>query len=246
MKLVIAENAQQVNYMAADMIEDLVKRKTDCVLGLATGSTPVGTYQELIARYDQNIIDFSQVTTFNLDEYYGLDVEHPQSYHTFMAKNLFDHINIPKNQINIPSGTVKDATEHCATYEKVILEAGGIDLQILGIGGNGHIGFNEPAEELRARTHLVELKEETIEANSRFFNDKEEVPKHAITMGIGTIFQARKILLIAVGEGKAKIIQDLLQSEITTNLPASMLKLHRDVTILVDRDAACLIDDHLI
>lgn len=243
MKIEIAQNREEVSQLAADKLEQLIKENPQAVigLGLATGSTPIGTYQELIRRYKKGAIDFSQVKTFNLDEYYGLDSEHPQSYHSFMREQLFNHINIKEENIHIPSGTPEDVVQYCRSYEQKIESEGGIDLQILGIGRNGHIGFNEPASELQANTHLVRLAQETIEANARFFNRAEEVPKYAITMGIQSILKASRVLLLATGEGKAEIIQRLVDSGITTDIPASLLKLHPHVTILVDQEAGSLV-----
>ncbi len=237
-KLWIGEHAQAVAEHAVDLIEQTIKGKPACVLGLATGSTPLKTYQEMIRRYREGRLDFSQVTTFNLDEYYGLDENHPQSYHSFMYENLFRYINIPRERIHIPSGTPQDIEAYCRHYDQRIAESGGIDLQLLGIGPNGHIGFNEPADELQAGTHLVRLTEDTIQANARFFPSIDDVPRQAITMGMKTILSARKIILLAEGEGKAMIIKKLMESAITTRLPASFLRLHPDVTILIDREAA--------
>lgn len=245
MKLRQVETEYEVSRLAADYIEETIKQsiieREQAVLGLATGSTPVGTYQELIRRHQQGGLDFHKVTTFNLDEYYGLDSQHPQSYATFMREQLFDHINVPKEQIHIPSGTPEDIASYCKEYEQRIEQAGGIDLQLLGIGRNGHIGFNEPASELQPDTHLVKLAQETIEANARFFEHVEDVPQYAVTMGIQTIMKAKKVLLLAIGEEKAEIIQKLVTSGITTDIPASLLKLHPDVTIIVDRAAGSLV-----
>lgn len=244
MQLVIAENSETLASVAADLIQQAIRQKPDCVLGLATGATPIGTYQELIKRYNEREIDFSQVKTFNLDEYYGLRGDHPQSYYTFMHQNLFQHINVPNENIHIPSGVPENVVKYCKDFEQVISASGGIDVQLLGIGKNGHIGFNEPAEELQADTHLVRLSDETIEANSRFFTKKEEVPQYAITMGIGTIISAKKVILLAYGKEKEKIIQKLFQTGITTDLPASFLRLHPNVTVLVDREAGSLVKDY--
>lgn len=237
MKLWIGSHAQELAEQAADRIEALVRRKPDAVLGLATGSTPLATYRELIRRFRAGRIDFSRVRTFNLDEYYGLGPDHPQSYHHYMYEHLFRHINIPNEHVHIPSGTVTDVESYCREYEDKIASCGGIDLQLLGIGVNGHIGFNEPAEELMPGTHLVKLTDETIRANARFFDSQAEVPRYAITMGMSTIMSARQILLLAEGESKAGIIRQLFDSGITTDIPASFLRLHRDVTVLVDRAA---------
>jgi glucosamine-6-phosphate deaminase len=243
MRLQMAQTKDEVSQLAADMIEQIVKERPQAVLGLATGSTPIATYQELIQRYQDGKIDFSQVKTFNLDEYYGLDSCHPQSYHSFMREQLFNHINIKKENIHIPSGTPENVVKYCRAYEQRIEESGGIDLQILGIGRNGHIGFNEPSNELQSDTHLVQLASETIEANARFFERKEDVPRYAITMGIQTILQAKSLLLLVTGKEKAEIVQKLFDSGITTDIPASFLKLHSNVTVLVDQEAGSLVGE---
>lgn len=234
MKSWVGANSQAVAEYAADLVEETIRQKPDCVLGLATGSTPVKTYQELIKRYKEGRIDFSQVRTFNLDEYYGLLPSHPQSYHYFMQEQLFRHVNIRPENIHVPIGTPDDVLAYCQEYERLIAEFGGIDLQLLGIGINGHIGFNEPADELEPYTHHVQLTEETIQANARFFDSVDEVPRQAITMGMSTIMSARRILLLAEGDSKAAIIKQLFEAGITTRLPASLLRLHSDVTVLVD------------
>lgn len=241
MKIEIVKNKDEVSQLTTDFIEQLIKENPKAVLGLATGSTPIGTYQELIRRYEAGLIDFSQVVTFNLDEYYGLNSDHPQSYHSFMREQLFNHINVKDENIHIPTGTPEDVVQYCHMYEQKIEDVGGIDLQILGIGRNGHIGFNEPSTELQADTHLVRLTPETIEANSRFFEREEDVPQFAITMGIQTILKAKKVLLLATGKEKAEIVQRLFDSGITTDIPASLLKLHPQVTILVDQEAGSLV-----
>lgn len=243
MKLYLATDEKKVSCLAADKIEQIIKRNPHAVLGLATGSTPIGTYKELVHRYQDGKIDFSNVKTFNLDEYYGLDSGHPQSYLSFMNKHLFQHINIKAEHIHIPFGTPDDIPAYCRQYEQMIEKAGGIDLQILGIGGNGHIGFNEPSHELKADTHFVRLAEETIQDNARFFATVEDVPKSAITMGIQTIMKAKEILLLALGKEKAEPVQHLFSSGITTDFPASLLKLHPNVTVLVDKYAGQLIEN---
>jgi glucosamine-6-phosphate deaminase len=241
MKIIIMGTEQDLHAKAADLIGQQLREKPASVLGLATGSTPIGTYQELIRRYRAEKLDFSQATTFNLDEYYSLSDEHPQSYHAFMHEKLFDRINVPKERINIPSGTPLDVGAYCESYDKKIEAAGGIDLQLLGIGFNGHIGFNEPADQLEPNTHLIKLTENTIEANARFFDNPDEVPKYAITMGVGTILKSKKLLLLATGRSKSEIIHKLVYSGISTQLPASLLKLHPDATILVDQEAGILL-----
>lgn len=238
MKIIVAKDYEEMSKKAADIVAAQVILKPDSILGLATGSTPVGMYRELVKRYQAGDIDFSNVVTFNLDEYCGLDAENPQSYHYFMMENLFNHINIPKQNIHIPSGSAADIQAECEQYEQKIKEAGGIDLQVLGIGRNGHIGFNEPAAYFEAKTHLVELDEDTIQANARFFNSMEEVPRRAISMGIRTIMQARKILLLANGEAKAEAIYKTVQGPIMPQVPASILQLHPDVVMILDQEAA--------
>lgn len=241
MHVYILESAADVARKAADMIQHTIHQKTNCILGLATGSTPVATYKELISRYNQNDLDFEKVRTFNLDEYYGLEKSHSQSYYTFMQNNLFQHINIRNENIHVPCGTPENVDEYCREYEQFITNSGGIDLQLLGIGTNGHIGFNEPAEELEASTHLVRLSEQTIKSNSRFFNSINEVPQYAITMGIKTILQAKLIILLAVGKEKSEIIRKRCDTGITTDIPASFLKIHPNVVVIVDKDAGSLI-----
>lgn len=239
MKLIIKKDYDELSKIAAEIILAEINKKPDMVLGLATGSTPIGTYKKLIDFYNEGKVDFSKVTTFNLDEYYGLLPQNSQSYHYFMHKNLFSHINIKPENIHIPNGQAKDADEYVKEYDKTIENAGGIDLQILGIGANGHIAFNEPADELFVGTHLTGLTQSTIEANSRFFNSIDEVPKKAITMGIGSIIKAKKILLLANGKSKAKIIAQLLNNDtITTRIPASVLLLHNDTTLIIDKEAS--------
>ena len=205
---------------------------------MATGSTPIGTYNELIKAHKEYGLDFSKVKTFNLDEYVGLDGEHLNSYRYFMNEKLFDHININKENTYIPNGRVKNLDDYCKEYDNDIDRAGGIDIQILGIGTNGHIAFNEPADRLSVGTSIVNLTESTIKDNSRFFDSMDEVPKTAITMGIGSILKAKKIILLASGKSKAPVMKKLLEENmVTTQLPASFLLLHPDVTIIVDEDA---------
>ncbi|GIQ68810.1 glucosamine-6-phosphate deaminase [Xylanibacillus composti] len=242
MRIIRTENYQELSRQAADMIQAAIENKPDCVLGLATGGTPIGTYQQLVERYREGSLDFSSVTTFNLDEYYGVSSDQEQSYHAFMFEHLFRHINVSHERIHIPFGMPEDIEKHCHYYEQIIQDAGGIDLQLLGIGENGHIGFNEPARCLQADTHLVQLSQETIRANSRYFPSIAEVPKQAITMGVRTIFQAKKIVLLASGANKADMIGRMLDGRITTDIPASLLKLHPDLTIIVDREAGSRLD----
>ena len=233
----VYKNAEAIGKAAASLFAATVIRKPDCVLGFATGSTPVPTYQALSELYRDGAVDFSRVTTYNLDEYVGLGHEHEQSYYYFMTDNLFRHINVPKENIHVLSGTAKDPAAECAAYDAAIDAAGGIDLQILGIGNNGHIAFNEPASTFAPTTHVVNLTESTIQANKRFFEKVEDVPTQAYTMGIKNIMQARKVLLIVSGEGKAEILDKVLYGPVTPQVPASILQMHPDVTIVADEAA---------
>lgn len=241
MKLIVAPDYAGICEKAADIFAAEIHRNPACVLGLATGSTPVGLYQALIRRYQEGALDFSKVQTFNLDEYCGLAGDHPQSYRYFMQKNLFDHVNIPPEHTHIPSGIAVDPEQECRRYDALIESCGGIDIQLLGIGHNGHIGFNEPDDHFPVGSHLTRLAESTIQANSRFFASESEVPTHAITMGAGSILKAKKILLMASGEGKAEILCRSMTGPVTPFVPASVLQLHRDVVILADEAAASLI-----
>jgi len=237
-RVIIEPDPEAVSRKAAAMIADLVRRKPDAVLGLATGSSPLGTYRELIRLHREEGLDFSRVTTFNLDEYVGLPPSHPQSYRYFMQKNLFDHINIDPRRTHIPDGRALDFATSCATYEQQIRESGGIDLQLLGIGSVGHIAFNEPGSSLGSRTRLKTLARETIRDNARFFGSEEEVPKMAVTMGVGTILESRRCLLVAMGEGKAEAIERTVEGPVTAQVTASALQLHRDVVVVLDEPAA--------
>ena len=241
MRIIRTKNYDEMSRKAAAIIAAQVIHKPECVLGLATGGTPVGTYQNLVAWYNSGDLDFSGVSTVNLDEYRGLPREHRESYWNFMHRNLFDHVNIPAERINLPDGTNMDAQAECARYDAVIRGLGGVDLQLLGIGHDGHIGFNEPSDAFDMGTHCVDLTEETIEANKRFFASKEEVPRQAYTMGIKTIMQARKVLLVANGAGKAEIIKRAFFGPVTPEVPASILQMHPDCTIVLDAEAASLI-----
>ena len=247
MKIILTNSYDELSRKAADIIEELVSSNGNAVLGLATGSTPVGTYRELIKRYLEHSLDFSGVTTFNLDEYIGLRESNHDSYNYFMNYNLFDHININKDNTHVPDGMTNDPRTYGRLYDRMIENVGGIDLQILGIGSNGHVAFNEPAEELNLGTDLVKLSKKTIEDNSRFFESKENVPTEAISMGIGSIMKARRILLLASGEGKAEAIGQVLNSgKVTTWLPASLLLLHPDVTLICDQEAFSLVDRRIM
>ena len=238
MRIIVLDNYEEMSKRAAKMIASQVTLKPDSVLGLATGDTPLGMYKELINLYSKNEIDFNEVRTFNLDEYYGLNRENPQSYYNYMINNLFNKINIHKENINMPDGMAKDVNASCAQYENKIKALGGIDMQVLGIGGNGHIGFNEPNVNFEAETHLVNLDEQTIEANSRFFESIKDVPVKAISMGIKTIMNSKKIILLANGLNKAEAIEKAVKGKINPNIPASILQLHNDVTIIIDKEAA--------
>lgn len=240
MKFIIAGSYDEMSKIGGELLVEQIKLNNHSVLGLATGSTPLGMYRFLSEECKKGL-DFSKVITFNLDEYYGLSPEHPQSYRYFMNKNLFEHINIQKENIHIPDGLCSDVDEECSEYDRQIADAGGIDLQVLGIGRNGHIGFNEPDQALEVRTHITKLTEDTIIANSRFFNSMDEVPKMALTMGLGTIMKARKIVLLASGKDKAEILSKLAQPYVNTDVPASVLHLHKDVVVVADKEAASLI-----
>ncbi|MDX9916621.1 MAG: glucosamine-6-phosphate deaminase [Gudongella sp.] len=238
MKIIVTESYEEMSKKTADIIEEELLANDNIVLGLATGSTPIGTYNELIRRHSEGILDFSNAKSFNLDEYLGLSAEDVNSYNYFMKDKLFEHINLPNENAHVPDGLTDDPENYGDSYDKLIKESGGIDLQILGIGANGHIAFNEPAEELRYTTGPVILTEQTIEDNSRFFESKDLVPTSAVTMGMGSIMKAKRILLLANGLGKADAIAQLLNSKkITTFLPASLLLLHSDATLICDREA---------
>lgn len=228
---------------AANIISAQVIMKPDCVLGLATGSTPVGTYAQLVEWYKKGDLDFSEVKTVNLDEYKGLERSNEQSYFYFMCEHLFNKVNIDLSNVNIPDGTEPDAETECARYEAKIKELGGVDLQLLGIGHNGHIGFNEPNAQFDRRTHCVNLTQSTIDANKRFFASEDEVPRQAYTMGIKTIMQASKILMVVSGEDKAEIIEKAFVGPITPEVPASVLQLHNDVILVGDEAALSRIKD---
>ena len=237
-KVLVCKDYDTLSKKAAGILAGIVNVKPNAILGLATGSSPVGTYKELIKLNQEGLLDFSAVRTYNLDEYYPLDPSNDQSYHYFMNDNLFDHVNIDKNNVHVPDGNAPDMNKACESYEAMLNEVGGVDIQVLGIGGNGHIGFNEPTDTFVGPTHVVELTESTIKANSRFFEKIEDVPTKAISMGIASIMKAKKILLVANGTGKADAIAKTLEGPITPWVPASILQLHPDVTIIVDEAAA--------
>ena len=231
MKFIKVDNYEQLSRQAANLIAAQVIVKPNCVLGLATGSSPVGTYKNLVEWHKNGDLDFSAVTSINLDEYTGLDGENDQSYRYFMNYNLFDHVNIDKNNTYVPNGKATDLEKECAQYDARIKEKG-IDIQLLGIGLDGHIGFNEPDSCFTKETHLVTLDESTIIANARFFESIDDVPKTAVTMGMGGIMSAKKILLVANGQNKKEILQKAFFGPITPEVPASILQLHPDVTVI--------------
>lgn len=238
MKVIIKKDYEELSLEAAIFVKQKILEKPNLVLGLATGSTPLGTYQKLIEMHQKEGLDFSGITTFNLDEYVGLAASHPQSYHYYMWENLFNHINTKKENVFIPKGAVKDLKEYCHFYENQIKKRGGIDLQILGIGRDGHIGFNEPGSAFNSRTRVISLDPVTVQDNSRFFNSISEVPRKALTMGLATIMEAREILFLANGEHKAEIVARALEGSITTKVPASILQKHPCVTVILDQEAA--------
>lgn len=232
-----SKDYSELSRKAANIIASQILMKPNCVLGLATGSSPVGTYKELIQWYERGDLDFSGITSINLDEYRGLSGDNDQSYRYFMNTNLFDHVNIDKARTNVPNGLEPDAAKACSDYDQIIENAGGIDLQLLGLGHNGHIGFNEPADAFACGTQCVDLTESTINANKRFFASEDDVPRQAYTMGIGSIMKARKILVVVSGEDKAEILKKVVCGPITPQVPASVLQLHPDVTIVADEAA---------
>ena len=236
-RIIKTEDYNEMSRKAANIIAAQVISKPNCVLGLATGSTPIGTYKRLVEMYEAGDLDFSGVKTANLDEYKGLTRDNDQSYYYFMHDNLFNHVNIDPENTNIPDGTKEDAEKECAAYEELIKELGGVDLQLLGLGHNGHIGFNEPADDFPVATHCVDLQESTIEANKRFFASIDDVPRKAYTMGIGTIMNADKILILVSGEDKADIVAKAFFGPVTPQVPASVLQLHKNVTLIADAAA---------
>ena len=242
MKIYKAKDYKDMSRKAANIISAQVIMKPNCVLGLATGSTPIGTYDQLVEWYNKGDLDFSEVTTVNLDEYKGLPRTNDQSYYYFMHQHLFDRVNIDPERTNVPNGMEPDAEKECGRYEELIRSLGGVDLQLLGLGHNGHIGFNEPGEAFEKETHCVDLTESTIEANKRFFASADDVPKQAYTMGIKTIMQAKKILIVVNGENKADIVERAFFGPVTPEVPASILQLHNDETLVGDEAALAKIE----
>jgi len=240
MQIIIKDTYEEMSKIGAEIIANAIRKKPNLVLGLATGGTPIGMYKELIRMHREENLDFSKITTFNLDEYVGLPPEHEQSYYYFMRKNLFDHVNIDLSKVHVPSGLIagKDIDDYCQWYENEIKKAGGIDIQVLGLGGDGHIAFNEPGSSLASRTRIVALTEETIEANSRFFEKKEDVPRFAISMGVGTVMEAKHCLILANGEKKAGAVKAFVEGPVTSQITASALQMHPKVTALFDAKAA--------
>lgn len=237
MKIIRTRDYQDMSRKSANIISAQVILNPDSVLGLATGSSPIGTYKKLVEWCNKGDIDFSNVKTVNLDEYIGLSKDNPCSYYYFMYENLFKHINIDLKNTHIPDGTQKDTKLECERYDRLLAAVGQVDLQLLGIGNNGHIGFNEPFDTFRKSTFCVKLAQSTIDANARFFNSVEDIPRYAYTMGIGSIMSAKKILLVVHGEGKADILREAIEGPITPLVPASVLQLHNDVTIVADESA---------
>ncbi len=237
MRVIVCENYDEMSKAAAKLIEGLVTLKPNAILGLATGSTPVGMYKILSEKCKAGELDFSNVTSYNLDEYYPISPDNDQSYRYFMNENLFNHINIDKSRTFVPNGEAKDVEKECKEYDAMIDALGGADIQVLGIGNNGHIAFNEPDAELVAGTHVTGLTQSTIQANSRFFASIDDVPTKALTMGMASIMKAKKIMLLASGKGKHEVVKKLLDDKITTSNPATLLKLHNDVVIICDKEA---------
>ena len=238
MEIIVKKDYEEMSKEAAKIVKNRLLKKPNLVLGLATGSTPIGLYKELIRMHKEEGLSFKEVKTFNLDEYYGLSPEHPQSYHYFMKENLFKDIDIDSQNIQVPDGLAKEIEEYCSSYEEEIKRCGGIDLQVLGIGGDGHIGFNEPGSSLGSRTRLKTLDEGTIKDNSRFFGSIEEVPKYAITMGIGTVMDCKEIILLASGKNKAEVVARAIEGPVTSQVTASILQFHPRVIAILDEDAA--------
>lgn len=237
MNILKFDSQEKLNEAGAAIIASIVQVKPRAVLGLATGGTPVGIYEQLVNKYNQGLVSFKQATSFNLDEYVGIDSAHEQSYRYYMQQHLFNHVDIVAERTNVPNGKAEDLQGECLRYEQAMIEAGQLDIQLLGIGHNGHIGFNEPANELLSGTHVVELAEETRNANARYFESEHEVPKQAITMGIGSILKAKTLMLVVKGADKADIVKRALQGPISTDCPASLLQTHANLVVLLDEAA---------
>ena len=233
MRIILCSSYEEISNKAAELVASQIMLKPNCVLGLATGSSPIGMYKKLT---EMNL-DFSEVTTFNLDEYYPISRDNVQSYYYFMNEHFYSKVNLKPENIHIPNGQTDDVEAECSAYDALIEQSGGIDLQILGIGQNGHIGFNEPDSSLNSATHLTGLSKSTIEANARFFDNEADVPKYALTMGMSTILKARKIVLLASGKSKHKALSELFDNSINTSVPATMLKIHPDVVVICDKEA---------
>jgi len=238
MEVVICRDYDEMSAKAGAAVADVVKAKPKAVLGFATGSSPIGLYKELIRMHKDEGLDFSKCLTFNLDEYCGLSGDHPQSYWYFMHENLFNHINVPKGKVNVPSGTEADHAAFCRAYEEKIAKAGGIDVQVLGIGSDGHIAFNEPTSSLGSRTRMVTLTEQTIDDNARFFEKREDVPRHAISMGVGTVMEAKKCVMVVNGANKAEALAAMVEGPVTSMITASALQWHPDAVVFVDEAAS--------
>jgi len=238
----VVDNYETLSDRAAEVVIQQIREKPDSTLGFATGGTPKGLYNRLIEAHEESGLDFSKLTTFNLDEYVGLPPEHEQSYARYMWSTLFNHVNVTESQVHIPHGMAEDVNSHCQWYERRIEEAGGIDLQILGIGANGHIAFNEPGSSLGSRTRIKTLASKTVRDNARYFEDQDMVPEYAITMGVGTIMEADEVLLLASGERKAEAMKKTLEGHITAMTPASMVQMHRFAHIVIDEEAASELD----
>ncbi|MCL2084762.1 MAG: glucosamine-6-phosphate deaminase [Oscillospiraceae bacterium] len=241
MKRIVCKNYEEMSRLAAYVFARQIWEKPDSVLGFAIGSTPVGMYRCLIDMYNGGMVDFSQVTTFNIDEYYPMSKVSPQSRDSYMWENLFSHINVRRERVYLPNGGAADPQRACDEYEKLLIDRGGIDLQLLGIGRNGHIAFIEPGESMRVNMHVIDLTEDTIKANARFFESADHVPRRALTMGIGSIMNAGRVLMLASGTAKAPVVKQMFSGVITPCVPASMLRLHPDVVVLMDEDAASLL-----
>lgn len=237
LKIIKVKDYNEMSKVAADIFADEIKNNSKIKLGLATGSTPIGMYENLIKKYKAGEVDFSNVTTFNLDEYYPISPDNNQSYIYFMKDNLFNHVNINLDNVNIPNGMAKDINQEGVAYDQRIENAGGIDIQLLGVGRNGHIAFNEPDELLVAGTHKTELDQDTINANARFFDSEEDVPRQALTMGVGSILKSKKIVILISGTSKNEAYKNLISGNITTKCPVTLLSLHRDVIVIADEDA---------